>query len=454
MLRFLGGLSRLLHGGAARQPAGRPRRVRQRHAARPVALSAGRRRSSAPSWCSGCTTTSSRCSWPAPCSPATRSCCAAAACIAAPAAPSSARVPIAVAASRISRSPPATGAVALCGVAAAQPRACCSRGRISPGSTRISPMWPRRPGQFVPSLIGAALMVLAFGLSRRVNLAWGATIVLLLAGAALHRGAGRAGLDPGGAGARDAARRPVPQRLLPPRAAAERPAAGLDGAPPARPDRDACCCWRAFERHVRWLRANSWWEVSCRPTCPTRCASRSPCRWRSRLAALWRLLRPGRVTWLPWRDGGAAPLRRTRRRAASRGGRHRAGARRSARASRSAALGRVLLGPGRPGGRRKRPRLRDLAAARPGAAGRARPGHLARRAELLKVYADLGLTALPLGPDGLPVATTLPTAPSPADAASSCCVAERDLDASCCRCCRSWSRRSGSPRLRREPGHR
>ena len=41
--------------------------------------------------------------------------------------------------------------------------------------------------------------------------------------------------------------------------------------------------------------------------------------------------------------------------------------------------------------------------------------------DLLKIYADLGLTALPLGPDGLP-----------ADAAAGggqylCCVAERDL---------------------------
>jgi lysylphosphatidylglycerol synthetase-like protein (DUF2156 family) len=33
--------------------------------------------------------------------------------------------------------------------------------------------------QFVPSLIGAGLIVLAIGLSQRVNLAWGATIVLL-----------------------------------------------------------------------------------------------------------------------------------------------------------------------------------------------------------------------------------------------------------------------------------
>ena len=39
-------------------------------------------------------------------------------------------------------------------------------------------------GQFVPSLIGAGLMVVALGLSQRVNLAWGATIFLLVVGAA------------------------------------------------------------------------------------------------------------------------------------------------------------------------------------------------------------------------------------------------------------------------------
>ncbi len=38
-------------------------------------------------------------------------------------------------------------------------------------------------GQYVPSLIGTTLMVLALGLSQRVTLAWGATIAFLLAGA-------------------------------------------------------------------------------------------------------------------------------------------------------------------------------------------------------------------------------------------------------------------------------
>ena len=39
-------------------------------------------------------------------------------------------------------------------------------------------------GQFVPSLIGAGLVIMAIGLSHRVNLAWGLTILLLIVGAA------------------------------------------------------------------------------------------------------------------------------------------------------------------------------------------------------------------------------------------------------------------------------
>ena len=40
-------------------------------------------------------------------------------------------------------------------------------------------------GQFIPSLIGSGLIILALGLSHRVNLAWGLTLLLLLAGGAI-----------------------------------------------------------------------------------------------------------------------------------------------------------------------------------------------------------------------------------------------------------------------------
>ncbi len=39
-------------------------------------------------------------------------------------------------------------------------------------------------GQFVPSLIGAGLVMMAIALSHRVNLAWSLTILLLVMGAA------------------------------------------------------------------------------------------------------------------------------------------------------------------------------------------------------------------------------------------------------------------------------
>ena len=76
-----------------------------------------------------------------------------------------------------------TGIVALCGAL------LLSLGVLAP-ETDFSWIDPdladvaNEAGQFVPSLIGAALMVLAVaGLAQRVNLAWTATIVLLLLGA-------------------------------------------------------------------------------------------------------------------------------------------------------------------------------------------------------------------------------------------------------------------------------
>ena len=50
-------------------------------------------------------------------------------------------------------------------------------------------------GQFIPSLIGAGLIVVAIGLSHRVNLAWGLTIFLLVAGAAFTATQDRAAVD-------------------------------------------------------------------------------------------------------------------------------------------------------------------------------------------------------------------------------------------------------------------
>ena len=76
-----------------------------------------------------------------------------------------------------------TGSVALCGVL------LLCLGVLAP-QTDFSWLDPdlaglaSQAGQFVPSLIGAGLVIMAIGLSHRVNLAWGLTLVLLVAGAA------------------------------------------------------------------------------------------------------------------------------------------------------------------------------------------------------------------------------------------------------------------------------
>ena len=126
----------------------------------------------------------------------------------------------------------------------------------SPGSTRTSPRSASQAGQFVPSLIGAGLIVLAIGLSQRVNLAWGATIVLLVAGAAFTAAQGERLWIPGVLVAVDHAGGAVPQLLLPPRPAAERAAAGLDA-------RCRCSRWSSVILALAGTRA------ACRTCCRT-----------------------------------------------------------------------------------------------------------------------------------------------------------------------------------------
>ena len=278
-------------------------------------------------------------------------------------------------------------------------------------------------GEFVPSLIGAALMVLAVGLSQRVTLAWGATIALLLMAAGYTAAQG---------GELWISAVLVLSAVLvaPFRDAFYRDARLLTGTLQA----DvlvplialAVCVFAlaAFEPQVRRLAENSWWEIVLSPDLPNSLRMIMAMAVLLALVAIWRLLRPGHVTWLPWAGEG-------RLRYASLGAEPPAAADGvvMGEAGRSAIpflrLGGVMLGLGDPAGAPSDRisaiwRLRDLALQEglDAAVYRAGPG-------LLKVYGDLGLTALPLGPDG----QLLPESQNDAPASMQylCCVAERDL---------------------------
>jgi lysylphosphatidylglycerol synthetase-like protein (DUF2156 family) len=181
----------------------------------------------------------------------------------------------------------------------------------------------------------------------------------------------------------------------------------------------------AFEPHVRWLNNNSFWEVILSPDVPNSLRASVAATVILGLAALYRLVRPTRVPWLAWNaearlryaalgaippaeaDGivwgenerAAMPFRR---------------------------VGRVLLGLGDPAGADSDVastvwRLRDLAQQR-----NLDPAVWSARPELFKLYADIGLDALPLDPQGRPCETLEEVREGEAQTYL-LCVAERDL---------------------------
>ncbi len=279
-------------------------------------------------------------------------------------------------------------------------------------------------GQYVPSLIGTALMLLAIALSRRVTLAWGATIVLLLAGAAFTAAQGAPSWIPGVL---------ILAVLLvaPFRAAYYRHARLLSDpleVSTVLPLIALIACvltLGAFRRHVSQLPANSWWEVVLSPAIPNPLRIATLLAVALALAAGWRLLRPARVAWLPWDEEArlrfaaldASPPAAADGMLLGEGGRALIAFRR---------LGRVLLGLGDPAGAEGDRisaiwRLRDLAHQEG-----LEPAFWRAGSELLPVYADLGLTPLPLGREGLPLPESeIP--PPPAEASYLCCVVPRDL---------------------------
>ncbi len=319
-----------------------------------------------------------------------------------------------------------TGAVALCGFL------LLSLGVLDPrpdfaGIDSDFAELVAQAGEFAPSLIGAALMVLAGALSQRVNLAWGVTIVLLLLGAAFTVALSEPLWIP-------LVLALAALLIAPYRSAFYRHARILAGplqAATAVPLFTLVVCVLAlasFEKHVRWLSDDSWWKVILSPEVPNSLRASVAATVLLGLGAMWRLLRPRRVTWAPW-----ATEQRLRYAALGTVPPAQADGVVWGEAERAAIpfrrLGPTLMALGDPAGADSDKisaiwRLRDLAQQE----GRQPAVWRAGRA-MLKVYAGLGLTPLPLDADGQPSDEPFDRdAPSNADTFLVCMV-ERDLAA-------------------------
>ncbi len=321
------------------------------------------------------------------------------------------------------------GAVGLCGALLLALGAMDALGDYS----WIPPTWSLPPwaealfhpaSEFVPSLIGAALVVMSFALTRRVTLAWGMTIGLLLLAAAFTAARGEQFWLPAlllGCCLLLAPFRRLfyrHARLLSGPLTAQRAAAPLLLAA-------SVVVLATYEPRLAQLAKTSWWQVVLSPAVPNAIRASVALAVLVALVAIWRLVRPGRVAPDAWDDAARA-------RYAALGGTPPNGADGLVwgEAGRAAIpfrrVGQVLLGFGDPAGHANDRvsaiwRLRDLAAQEgmDPAFWRAGPG-------LLGVYADIGLAALPLDAAGLPRADEA-DAPTPHATEFLVCVAERDL---------------------------
>lgn len=282
-------------------------------------------------------------------------------------------------------------------------------------------------GQYVPSLIGAALIVLSIGLSQRVTLAWGSTIVLLLLAAGFTAAQGNAYGDTYWV---PAVLVIAALLLVPFRDAYYRQAHLLSGPLQAGTALSlfglilCVATLAAFEPQVRGMSENSIFDVLLSADMPNGLRATVGATLVLALIALWRLIRPGRVHALPWAGEG-------RLRYASFGAIPPVSADGIVLGELGRAgvpflrVGRVLLGLGDPAGAVSDRvsaiwNLRDLAQQEGLDAAFWRAG-----SGLLKVYADLGLAAFPLGADGLPLPES--TDAPPVVSNYLCCVAERDV---------------------------
>lgn len=318
----------------------------------------------------------------------------------------------------------ATGAVALCGALLL----CIGVIEPKPDFSWIDPDFAEvaeTAGAFIPSLIGAALIVLALKLAQRVALAWGATIWLLLIAAAYTVTDGQRFWVPGAlvsaailiAPFRSAFYREARLFSGPMQLSTAVPLVGLAGC---------VLALAAFEPHVRWLDNDSWWQVILSPDVPNSLRASVALTVVIAMVAIGRLLRPGRVESAAWTADarlryaalGAMPP-------AEADGLVWGESSRAAIAYRR--VGGVILALGDPVGAPSDQasaiwRLRDLAAQQG-----LDPAVWGAGPRMLKIYADLGLSAMKLGKDGLPD----PAAPQDGgpNARFLVCKMERDLTA-------------------------
>ncbi len=278
-------------------------------------------------------------------------------------------------------------------------------------------------GQYVPSLIGTALMLLAAGLAQRVTLAWWLTLLLLPLAAAVTAVGGQPAWLPG-------VLLLAMLLLAPLRGACYRHARLISGpldrsmALPLLALAVCVLALVAFRPAPPALDADSWWAVVLSAQVPNGVRLAVALSVLLGVAAGWRLVRPARVRWLPWdaaarrRYGALGPLP-----AVEADGLLLGEAGRAAIAFRR--LGRVLLGLGDPVGPADDRvsaiwRFRDLAEQEglDPAIWNAGPA-------LLWVYRGLGLTAMAFDAGGRPLAAGAEGVPAAGHYL--CCVAERDL---------------------------
>ena len=280
--------------------------------------------------------------------------------------------------------------------------------------------------EYAPSLLGAALLVFAAGLTQRVKLAWRGSLIALLAGAIYGVAYGAPLWVAGMLVVTAGLLAPFPRAFY-------RNASLFTGklrAGTALPLMALILCVVAlgsFEPRLRVLEHNSFWEAILSPEVPRAIRASLAASVGLGLFALWRLLRPGRTLFTPWSEtqanelrglGGAPPLEAD---GVIWGEAGRAGF-----AFRR--IDGVLLAFGDPAGDAADRisaiwTLRDLARQEGLDPAIWRAGR-----ELLAVYGDIGLAALPLDAEGIPIGDA-EDAPGPHATRFLVCQAERDLSA-------------------------